>query len=140
MSYQAAVDVLDRTNVIAIVTTKADGSPIATPIWSMVVDGVPYVRSAYGPGSWWYRHCLSGRPVAIMLGDGAVAESDRSAALDLPREPVSVTWVPVDDAVQAAIDAEIQRKYAHAMPSSIAAMLSDEARACTLRVDRPADA
>lgn len=134
MSYDDALDVLDRIDVVAIVTTRANGAPVATPIWSVVVDGVPYLRSAYGPDSWWYRHVLAGRPVAFAMGDGAIAEEDREAALDLPRELVSASRVPDDDPVQPRIDAEIERKYATADRSSVDAMLTSTARACTLRV------
>jgi hypothetical protein len=137
MTFEAAVDVLDETQVVAIVTTRSSGAPMATPIWSVVVDGVPFLRSAFGADSWWYRHALSGRPVALAMGDGAVAETDRDAALALPRQPLAVHWVPADDSVQRAIDAELQRKYANAQQSSVDAMLSAEALACTLRVERP---
>ncbi|USQ81078.1 DUF2255 family protein [Ornithinimicrobium faecis] len=133
MSFDTAVDLFDEADVVAIVTTRANGSPIATPIWSVVVDGVPYLRSAFGPDSWWYRHVLAGRPAALAMGDGHLAEQDRAAALDLPREPVSTTYVPGDDPVQAAIDAELTRKYL-AGPS-VDAMLSAAAIACTLRVE-----
>lgn len=139
MSFDDVVELLDQTQVVAVVTTRASRAPIATPIWSVVVDGVPYLRSAFGAGSWWYRHVLAGRPVAFAMGDGAIAERDRDAALELPREPVEATSVPVDDPVQRLIDDELRvRKYAHAQKSSVNAMLSDEARACTLRIDEPA--
>ncbi|MDD9207546.1 DUF2255 family protein [Georgenia sp. 10Sc9-8] len=138
MSFDDVVELLDRTQVVAVVTTRASGQPIATPIWSVVVDGVPYLRSAFGAGSWWYRHVLADRPVAVAMGDGTVAERDRDAALELPREPVTAAHVPADDAVQVRIDEELLRKYAHAQRSSVDAMLSDEARACTLRIDGPA--
>lgn len=136
MAFDDVVHLLDETRVVAIVTTRVSGEPIATPIWSMVVGGVPYLRSAFGPDSWWYRHVRAGRPVAFALGDGAVAERDRAAALDLPREAVATAYVPSDDAVQDAIDEELLRKYAGAPQSSIDAMLSVDARACTLRVER----
>lgn len=135
MAYDDVVTVLDETEVVAIVTTRRSGEPAATAIWSMVVDGVPYVRSAYGTRSWWYRHVVAGRPVAFAIGDGSVAERDRAAALELPRETVTLTPVPADDPVQAAIDAEIERKYAGAPRSSIDATISAEAVACTFRVD-----
>lgn len=138
MSFPDVVDVLDKTQVVAVVTTRANGAPIATPIWSVVVDGVPYLRSAFGPGSWWYRHVLAGRPLAFGLGDGAIAERDRDAALELPREPVGATYVPAGDVVQVLIDEELRRKYARARRSSVDLMLSDEARECTLRIE-PAD-
>lgn len=133
MSFEQVVQVLDETNVVAVVTTKGDGQPIATPIWSMVVDGVPYVRSVNGAGAWWYRHVQAGRPIFFALGDGSVAERDRAAALELPRERVATEYVPVDDAVQAKIDDELRRKYVSS-PPSVEAMLGDDARACTLRV------
>lgn len=128
---------LARSNVVAIVTTRRSGEPLATPIWSVVIDGVAYIRSAYGPSSWWYRHALSGRPVSFVVGDGAVAERDRDAALALPREPVRLIPVAADDPIQQDIDAEIRRKYAGAAQSSVDETLTPAAVACTLRVDAP---
>ncbi len=75
------------------------------------------------------------RPVAFALADGAIAEADRAAALELPREAVTTAYVPADDEVQASIDEELLRKYVGAPQSSVDAMLSDAARACTLRVE-----
>lgn len=132
MSFDAVVQWLDEADVVAIVTTRANDSPIATPIWSVVVGGVPYLRSAFGPHSWWYKHVLAGRPVAIALGDGHFAERDRTAALDLPREPVAAVYIPADAAIQRRIDDALRRKYPAG--SSLDAMLSDLALSCTLRV------
>lgn len=126
---------LNETDVVAIVTTRRGGELLATPIWAVVVGGVAYIRSAYGPDSWWYRHVQSGRLVAIATSDGALAERDREAALALPREQVRTTDVPSDSPIQEAIDEEILRKYAGAPQSSIDAMLTAEARSCTLRID-----
>lgn len=134
MSFDNVVQTLDETSVVAIVTTRASGDPIATPIWSMVIDGVPYVRSVNGPKAWWYQHVRSGRPVAFALGDGEIAEHDRVAALDLPREQIATVYVPVDDEIQLKIDDELRRKY-DGQTSSVDAMLTDEARACTLRIE-----
>ena len=135
MAYADVVKVLDEEQIVAIVTTRQNGDPAATAIWSMVVDGVPYIRSAYGTTSWWYKHVVAGRPVAFVDGDGSIAERDRAAALELPRVPVTLVPVPADDPVQAAIDAEVERKYAGAMRSSIDATISPEAVACTFRVE-----
>lgn len=133
MSFDDVVTLLDDTDVVAIVTTRSNGTPIATPIWSVVVDGVPHLRSAFGPDSWWYRHTRTGRPVAVAMGDGRLAERDRDAALDLPREPVTATSVPAEDPVQDAIDEALARKYPAG--SSLDSMVSTEARGCTLRVE-----
>ncbi|WP_221585048.1 DUF2255 family protein [Microbacterium sp. G2-8] len=136
MATDHVVKLLDETKVVAIVTTRQKGEPAATAIWSMVVDGVPYVRSAYGGGSWWYRHVMAGRPVSFVDGDGSIAERDRAAALELPRVDVSLVEVPQDDPIHPALDAEIERKYEGSPASSIGAMLSPEAIACTFRVER----
>ena len=136
MAFTDVVRVLDETRVVAIVTRRSDGSPAATPIWSMVVDGVPYLRSAYGAASWWYRHVQAGREVAFAIGDGAVAEKDRDAALALPRESIATEHVAADDPVQAAIDRELHAKYGDE-PAAVAEMLTDHAMQCTLRVVAP---
>jgi hypothetical protein len=131
MGFADVVSVLDENEVIAVVTTRAGGDPVATPIWSVVVDGVPYLRSAYGAGSHWYRNALSGRAIAIALGDGALAERDREAALGLPRETIAVAHLDDDDAI-GRVDEEVRRKY-HGL-RGLDEMLTDEARACTVRV------
>lgn len=133
MAFTDVVQLLDRSSVVAIVTRRADGSRMATPIWSMVVDGVPYIRSAFGEGSWWYRHVLAGREVAFVLGDGAIAEKDRDAALALPAEVVRVELLSEDDPAHPIIDAVLHEKYADE-PESVVPMVSPEARRCTLRV------
>ena len=129
------VKLLAETEVVAIVTRRQNGDPVATPIWAMVVDGVPYIRSAYGDTAWWYRHVRAGRPVAFVDGDGRIAETDRAAALELPRFEVALTPIPADDPVQRAISEEMERKYEGAERSSIEVMESDGALATTFRVD-----
>ncbi|MGI6879072.1 DUF2255 family protein [Microbacterium sp. gxy059] len=134
MASEHVVTLLDETKVVAVVTRRQSGEATATPIWSMVVDGVPYIRSAYGETSWWCRHVRAGRPVAFVDGDGAVAERDRAAALELPRVDVGLEPIAADDPLQRAISDEVERKYAGSPRSSIDAMLSDEAIASTFRV------
>jgi hypothetical protein len=133
MAFDDVIRLLDETRVVAVITRRADGTRVATPIWSVVIDGVPFVRSAFGEKSWWYRHVRAGREVAFALGDGAVAETDRAAALALPSEVVGVEPVPVGDPVHAAIDRELRAKYA-SEPESVDAMLTEQALGCTLRV------
>lgn len=77
---------------------------------------------------------LSGRPVAIVLGDGAIAKSDRVAALDLPRQRVTTVYVTIDDDIQKRIDGKLRRKYGDDT-ESVNAMLTDDARVCTLRIE-----
>lgn len=134
MAFDDVVRLLDETAVVAIVTRRKSGEAVATPIWSMVVDGVPYIRSAYGESSWWCRHVRAGRPVAFVDGDGAIAESDRAAALERPRVEVTLAPLAADDPVQSAIDDEVERKYAGSARSSIDAMLAPAAVGATFRV------
>lgn len=136
VSFAAVVSHLDSTRVVAIVTRRADGSRVATPIWAVVIDGVPYLRSAYGETSWWYRHVVAGRETEIVLADGSIAERDRAAALDLPAERIGLEAVPADDAVQASIDEALWKKYADE-PPAVEEMLTPRALACTLRVVPP---
>lgn len=135
MGIADVVKLLDETKVVAVVTTRQNGEPVATPIWAMVVDGVPYVRSVYGEAGWWYKHVVAGRPVAFVDGDGSIAERDRAAALELPRVDVALAPVSAGDPIQGSIDAEIERKYAGANRSSVDAMLAETAIACTFRVE-----
>jgi hypothetical protein len=118
MSFEDIVQVLDETEVVAVITTRANGDPIATPIWSMDVDDVPYARWVNGAGAWWYRHVLSGRPVAFALRI-AIAERDRDAALELPR-----------DEAHSKIDDELERKYGANPCRSPGCWATMRARAC----------
>lgn len=124
---------LAEQNTVAIVTQRASGEAAATPIWSVAVDGEIFIRSVYGPKAAWYSQATSGRPVAFALGDGHLAESDRRAALQLPRESVTFESVPAEDGRQPAIDAEFRRKYADD-PANAGRITAPDAVGCTLRV------
>jgi len=136
MAFEDLVHVLDQNRIAAIVTRRADGTRVATPVAAMVVDSVPYLRSGFGSSSWWYRRAVSGRDVEFLLADGIVAERDRSAALALQAEPVRLERVAVDDPIQRAVDAVLEAKYSDE-PGSIATMESRAAKECTLRVVAP---
>lgn len=133
MTYAELADILDTTDTVAIITRRASGEPTATPIWAVAVDGVPYVRSYLGESAFWYQHAIAGRPVAFVLGDGKVAETSKAAALALPSQSVTVEHVPVDDPIQAQIDDALSEKYDR-FADSRDAMLTPQAKACTLRV------
>ena len=123
---------LGTTDTVAIITTRPDGAEIATPIWAAAVDGVPYVRAAYGPRTSWYLRATTGRPVAFTTADGRNAEKDAVAALADPRVPVAVTPVAADAAEQEAVDAAFRAKYAHSPYGG--SILAPAVRAFTLRV------
>jgi hypothetical protein len=126
-------DHIARTETVTIVTSRADGSEVATPIWAVVADGAPYVRSAYGEKATWNRRARSGRPTAFTLTDGRNAERDARAALGDRRLAVSVVHIAPDAAEQDAVDAAFRAKYGHT--PHIGSVVSDDARALTLRVE-----
>jgi len=135
MASDSVIDHLDSTQTVTIVTTRLDGTEVATPIWSVVVGGSAYVRSYLGPQVGWYRRALSDRPTSFSLADGRVAERDPVAALATPRSgTVTVTAVAIDDPVQAEVDAALRAKYGR-QGASLTSMIVAPAIECTLRID-----
>ncbi len=135
-AYAQLQDHVGHTQTVTIVTTRADGTPVAAPIWAVVVDGVTYVRGAYGARTSWFARAASGRPVAVSLADGSVAERDRTAALDDPRVPVVASRVAADDPAQAAISAAYEAKYLPTSPEHVPPVISADAVAHTFALLR----
>lgn len=131
--FSRLADHIAATDTVTIVTTRANGEQVATPIWAVAVDGIPYVRSAYGETAAWNRRARAGRPVAFTLADGRNAEQDARAALDDPRVAVTVVHIAADADEQQAVDAAFQAKYGHT--PYVGTVVSDDARALTLRVE-----
>jgi hypothetical protein len=116
--FAAVTEHLDTTNTVVIVTRRADGTEKATPIWSTVFDGRPYVRSAFGPDSWWYKRAIA----------------SWTAAFDVDGRRIDVRLEHIEDAATiSGIDDAFSAKYA-AEAADLVPMLTDESRACTLRV------
>lgn len=128
------IDHIAGTDTVRIVTTAADGREIATPIWAVVAEGVPYVRSAYGEKAAWNRRARARRPVAFTLEDGRNAERDAAAALGDRRLAVNVVHIAADAPEQDAVDGAFRRKYGHT--PYVGTVLSVDARGLTLRVER----
>ena len=117
-AFAALTDYLETTDTVTIVTTRKTGEEKRTPIWSVVADGRPYVRSAYGARGAWYRRALARGTVAFLPGD---------------REVVVDVQHVADDATIAVVDAAYSAKYA-SQSASLRPMLQDESRACTLLI------
>lgn len=130
--YTALVDHIRRTQTVTVVTTRVDGTPVAAPIWAVVVEDVPYVRAAYGGRTSWFARAVSGRAVSMSLADGSVAERDRTAALDDPRVGVSVRRLEASDPVQAAVTAAYEAKYLPTEPAHVPSVTDGQAVARTL--------
>ncbi|OLT10966.1 hypothetical protein BJF78_28040 [Pseudonocardia sp. CNS-139] len=91
---------------------------MATPIWAVVVDGVPYVRSGYGERAQWYRR---------------VQETGRAVFADGPRRyPVRVENVS-GTGVNCLVDEAYRAKYAR-YGQSVEEMTAPTARETTMRL------
>src|SRR5207247_10329782 len=98
---KAVVARFDATKTVEIETRSAKGTKHSVPIWIVVVDGVPYVRSVRGPAGRWYRELLArGEGAVVAVGKRAPVRGRQhrppkgieatSAALS-PTEPRSAT-------------------------------------------------
>ena len=113
-----AIGYFTRTDTVHIATELRDGDEVVTPIWAVVVDGVPYIRSGYGAGSRWYRR---------------VQRTGRAAFIDGPhRYPVTVENLD-DEAVNARVDEAYRAKYA-GQGTALRQAVSPQVRARTMRI------
>ena len=116
---KAVVERLDRTKTVEIETRTAKGTKHSVPIWIVVVDGVPYVRSVRGPAGRWYRELLA-------RGEGAVVADGK-------RTPVRARHDSSAKAIEA-VSAGLRKKYARS-GQSLRSMLRDEVLDTTVRLD-----
>jgi hypothetical protein len=117
-----AADVLkrfDETKVVEIETVSPKGTKHSVPIWIVVVDGVPYVRSVRGPKGRWYRELLA-------RGEGAIVAPGKRTAVKAKK-----------DRTKAAIDGTseaLRRKY-KTSGASLASMLRADVLNTTVRLE-----
>ncbi|MFF0445656.1 DUF2255 family protein [Streptomyces sp. NPDC004609] len=95
------------------------GASVSRTVWCVEVGGSVYVRSAFGPGSLWYR-------MARLAGTARV-EID-GTAWPVRLEPASEPGL--DDRISEAYRA----KYERAWPGPVRSLLSAEAVGTTLRL------
>ena len=112
----------ERERVVDMRTRSAKGTRHAVPIWIVVVDDVPYVRSVRGPRGRWYRELLA-------RGEGAIFAGGKSV-------PVRATHDRTPKAIEA-VSAALRRKYSRS-GQSLASMLRSEVVDTTVRLT-PAD-
>jgi hypothetical protein len=115
----AVLQSLDETKVVEIETRSAKGTKHLIPIWIMVVDGVPYVRSVRGPAGRWYRELLA-------RGEGAVVVGGK-------RVPVRATKDSSAKAIEA-VSAALRKKYPRS-GQSLQSMLRANVLDTTVRLD-----
>ncbi|MEV7152264.1 DUF2255 family protein [Streptomyces sp. NPDC093084] len=120
--FQETAAYLERVETAVIATRLPGGGEILTPIWAVTVDGVPYIRSGYGPQAKWYSRALqAGRAVFV---DGSRRFPVRLAAA-------------TDAALNAAVDQAYITKYRILWPGPTRSMTSEPARTTTLRLLTP---
>lgn len=113
------LDAIDADEELEIASRRPDGSlsPGVT-IWAVRVDDALFVRSAYGVENGWYRR-------AVRRGLGRVRAGGVERA---------VSFAAPGDDEQGAVDAAYRAKYGRRYPSIVPSVVSDAARAATLRV------
>jgi hypothetical protein len=113
-----AVDYFTHTGTVQIATERQDGSEVLTPIWAVVVEGVPYIRNGYGAGSKWYQR---------------VQRAGQAAFVDGPRRyPVIIENVN-DEATNLKVDEAYRGKYA-GQGAALRQIVSPRVRAFTMQV------
>jgi hypothetical protein len=116
-----AIEYFSGTDTVHIGTERRDGGEVVTPIWAVVVDGVPYIRSGYGGGSKWYRR---------------LQDAGHAVFVDDPnRYPATIENID-DEAMNGRIDEAYRTKYA-GRGTSLATMVAPQARGYTMRVILP---
>jgi hypothetical protein len=113
-----AIEYLDTTDTVRIATELKAGGEVVTLIWSVVVDGVPYIRNAYGDGSKWFRRLLRTHHAVFVNGS--------------ERYPVTVEKLD-DEAINARVDAAYRTKYA-GQGSPTESVATEPVRSRTYRV------
>lgn len=113
------VERFDTTKVVDVETSSSKGTKHSVPIWIVVVDGVPYVRSVRGPQGRWYRELLAG-------GEGAIVAGGK-------RTPVKATRDQTKTAIDGTSDA-LRRKY-KTSGGSLASMLRPDVIDTTVRLE-----
>lgn len=122
MSAAFAADVIkrfDETKIVEIETVSPKGTKHSVPIWIVVVDGVPYVRSVRGPKGRWYRELLA-------RGEGAIVAGGKRTKVKAKQ-----------DRTKAAIESTsegLRRKY-KTSGSSLASMLTADVLNTTVRLE-----
>ena len=111
---------LEEADEIEMRTPRGDGSTSSRPIWVVVVDGAPYVRSYQGERGAWYRR----------------ARADGRANIGVEGDNVAVRVVPdtggdLDERVSRAY----HDKYGRRSPGPTEAMVTPQVVATTLRLE-----
>lgn len=136
---EAGVDIarlFELTDTVTIATRAPGGELRPTFVWSVAVDGRPYVRSAFGAESVWFRRVVAQRSLIVDV-DAAPSDTEARPLAGVARGVTLAAELIPDDEANAveldAVSAAFARKYGHDA-TNLAPLLSAEARACTVRL------
>jgi hypothetical protein len=113
-----AIDYFTRMDTVHIATERRDGGEVVTPIWAVLVEGVPYIRSGYGARSKWYRR---------------VQHTGRAAFVDGPHRYLVTIENLHDEAINRRVDEAYRAKYA-GQGWALREVVSPQVRARTMRI------
>lgn len=113
-----AHDYFAHTPTITIATATEDGRHITTPIWGILLDGVPYIRNGYGETSNWYRR---------------LRRTGRAAFLDHDRRYQARAELVTDEETKRRVDEAYKAKY-RGQGIALRQAVSRPARNYTLKV------
>jgi hypothetical protein len=115
----STIERLDAAIEVDAQTPRRDGSTSSRPIWVVVADGQPYVRSYRGTRGAWYRRAKADGTLTLVVDGSEVLAT---------AEPV------VDDDVNRAVSEAYRDKYGARSPGPTETMVNDEVSATTLRL------
>jgi hypothetical protein len=111
---------LEEADEVEMRTARSDGTASSRPIWIVVVDGAPYVRSYAGEHGAWWRH----------------ARRDGRAELGVDGEALPVRVVQASGgALDERVSQAYHGKYGRHSPGPTEAMVTPQVVATTLRLE-----
>jgi hypothetical protein len=115
---------LEAAGEVEMRTRRSDGTASSRPIWIVVVDRAPYVRSYAGEHGAWWRH----------------ARRDGRAELGVDGDALAVRAVPeACGALDERVSQAYHDKYGRHSPGPTEAMVTPPVVATTLRLEPVAD-
>jgi hypothetical protein len=100
------------------------GSMTSRPIWIVVVDGVPYVRSYSGRLGKWWRRVLRDREGVLRIGRTRV-----------PFAAKPLTKRELEGELNRRVSQAYREKYGRRWPQYVRTMVSKEVAGTTLRLE-----
>jgi hypothetical protein len=101
-----------------------DGAMTSRPIWIVVVDGVPYVRSFTGERGKWWQRVRQDRQGVLRVG---------STRIPFAAKPL--TKQELEGELNRRVSEAYEEKYGDRWPQYVEPMVSDEIAATTLRLE-----